>query len=92
MRVLQRLLGRIEWTRGNARRFQFLQGLGGGALGRPLRHPLGGALPGCPASHGCVRLPFDFAARLFDATAMGMQVIVAPTDAERFNACVASTG
>jgi len=41
----------------------------------------GGVLPGHPASHGCVRLPFDFAARLFDATAMGMRVIVAPTDA-----------
>ncbi len=40
----------------------------------------GGALPGYPASHGCVRMPFDFAARLFDATAMGMRVIVAPTD------------
>ena len=40
----------------------------------------GGVLPGYPASHGCVRLPFDFAARLFDATAMGMRVIVAPTD------------
>jgi hypothetical protein len=32
----------------------------------------GGALPGYPASHGCVRMPYDFAARLFDATAMGM--------------------
>jgi lipoprotein-anchoring transpeptidase ErfK/SrfK len=31
----------------------------------------GGVLPGYPASHGCVRMPFDFAARLFDATAMG---------------------
>src|SRR6202047_2466240 len=40
----------------------------------------GGVLPGHPASHGCIRLPFDFAARLFDATAMGMRVIVAPTD------------
>ncbi|MFL6790460.1 MAG: L,D-transpeptidase family protein [Bradyrhizobium sp.] len=40
----------------------------------------GGALPGYPASHGCVRMPFDFAARLFDATATGMRVIVAPTD------------
>src|SRR5258707_14598119 len=40
----------------------------------------GGALPGYPASHGCVRMPFDFAARLFDATAMGMRVIVAPND------------
>src|SRR6185436_12868877 len=40
----------------------------------------GGVLPGRPASHGCVRLPFDFAERLFDVTAMGMRVIVAPTD------------
>ena len=40
----------------------------------------GGVLPGHPASHGCVRLPFDFAERLFDATAMGMRVIVAPSD------------
>ncbi|XIA65181.1 L,D-transpeptidase family protein [Bradyrhizobium sp. TZ2] len=40
----------------------------------------GGVLPGYPASHGCIRLPFDFAARLFDATAMGIRVIVAPTD------------
>src|SRR6476469_2905254 len=40
----------------------------------------GGALPGYPASHGCVRMPYDFAARLFDATAMGMRVIVAPSD------------
>ena len=40
----------------------------------------GGLLPGYPASHGCVRMPFDFAARLFDATALGMRVIVAPGD------------
>ena len=40
----------------------------------------GGSLPGYPASHGCVRMPFDFAARLFDATRLGMRVIVAPTD------------
>ena len=40
----------------------------------------GGVLPGRPASHGCIRLPFDFAERLFDATAMGMRVIVAPSD------------
>ena len=39
----------------------------------------GGILPGYPASHGCVRMPFDFAAHLFDATGMGMRVIVAPT-------------
>src|SRR6185503_6337776 len=29
---------------------------------------------------GCIRLPFDFAERLFDATAVGMRVIVAPSD------------
>jgi len=40
----------------------------------------GGPLPGYPASHGCVRMPFDFAARLFDATRLGMRVIVAPGD------------
>jgi lipoprotein-anchoring transpeptidase ErfK/SrfK len=27
----------------------------------------GGPLPGHPASHGCVRMPYDFAARLFGA-------------------------
>jgi hypothetical protein len=40
----------------------------------------GGALPGYPASHGCIRMPYDFAERLFDATRLGMRVIVAPTD------------
>ena len=40
----------------------------------------GGVLPGRPASHGCIRLPFDFAEQLFDATARGMRVIVAPGD------------
>jgi hypothetical protein len=40
----------------------------------------GGPLPGYPASHGCVRMPFAFAARLFDATRLGMRVIVAPAD------------
>ena len=40
----------------------------------------GGPLPGYPASHGCVRMPFDFAARLFDDTRVGLRVIVAPTD------------
>jgi hypothetical protein len=41
----------------------------------------GGVLPGYPASHGCVRMPFDFAERLFDVTRLGMRVIVAPGDA-----------
>ena len=40
----------------------------------------GGVLPGRPASHGCVRMPFEFAAHLFDATRVGMRVIVAPHD------------
>jgi hypothetical protein len=40
----------------------------------------GGVLPGRPASHGCVRMPYDFAADLFDATRVGMRVIVAPHD------------
>src|SRR6201987_3130320 len=41
----------------------------------------GGPLPGHPASHGCIRLPYDFAAKLFDLTKLGMRVIVAPSDA-----------
>ncbi len=40
----------------------------------------GGPLPGYAASHGCVRMPFDFAAQLFDETELGMRVIVAPRD------------
>jgi hypothetical protein len=40
----------------------------------------GGLLPGYPASHGCVRMPFDFAAQLFDATRLGLRVVVAPAD------------
>jgi len=40
----------------------------------------GGPLPGYAASHGCVRMPFDFAARLFDETSLGLRVIVAPSD------------
>ena len=40
----------------------------------------GGPLPGHPASHGCIRLPYDFAAHLFELTKLGMRVIVAPSD------------
>src|SRR5262249_84704 len=40
----------------------------------------GGPLPGYAASHGCIRMPFDFAARLFDLTQLGMRVVVAPRD------------
>jgi lipoprotein-anchoring transpeptidase ErfK/SrfK len=41
----------------------------------------GGPLPGYAASHGCVRLPFGFAERLFERTRIGMRVIIAPDDA-----------
>ena len=39
-----------------------------------------GVLPGHPASHGCVRMPYDFAQHLFDKTSKGMRVIVMPRD------------
>lgn len=42
----------------------------------------GGPLPGYAASHGCVRMPFDFAAKVFDKAQLGMRVIIAPDDAE----------
>ncbi len=41
----------------------------------------GGPLPGYAASHGCVRMPFGFAERLFGKTRIGMRVIIAPNDA-----------
>ncbi|MDI1345049.1 MAG: L,D-transpeptidase family protein [Pseudolabrys sp.] len=41
----------------------------------------GGSLPGYPASHGCVRMPYDFAERRFGATKLGIRVIVAPRNA-----------
>ncbi len=40
----------------------------------------GGYLPGYPASHGCIRMPYDFAARLFGLTQLGLRVIVSPSD------------
>jgi peptidoglycan hydrolase-like protein with peptidoglycan-binding domain len=39
-----------------------------------------GKLPGYPASHGCVRLPMDFAQNLFGMTERGMHVVI--TDGE----------
>jgi hypothetical protein len=36
-----------------------------------------GQLPGYPASHGCVRLPMDFSADLFEVTHLGTPVIIA---------------
>ncbi len=41
----------------------------------------GGPLPGYAASHGCVRMPYDFAEKLFDKTEIGMRVIISPDDA-----------
>ena len=41
----------------------------------------GGPLPGYAASHGCVRMPYEFAEGLFDKTSIGMRVIIAPNDA-----------
>src|SRR4030095_3644064 len=35
-----------------------------------------GNLPGYPASHGCIRMPFDFSQLLFNATAKGGTVVV----------------
>ncbi len=35
-----------------------------------------GNLPGYPASHGCIRLPFDFSQLLFTATSKGGTVVV----------------
>ena len=42
----------------------------------------GGPLPGYAASHGCVRMPFGFADKLFDKVRIGMRVIIAPNDIE----------
>jgi lipoprotein-anchoring transpeptidase ErfK/SrfK/peptidoglycan hydrolase-like protein with peptidoglycan-binding domain len=35
-----------------------------------------GIVPGYPASHGCVRLPFSFAPKLFQITTLGENVVV----------------
>jgi hypothetical protein len=36
-----------------------------------------GVVPGRPASHGCIRLPNDFAARLWAVTKIGARVVIA---------------
>jgi hypothetical protein len=41
----------------------------------------GGPLPGYAASHGCVRMPYGFAEKLFEKTRIGMRVIISPIDA-----------
>src|SRR6516225_8763654 len=40
----------------------------------------GGPLPGYAASHGCVRMPFGFAEKLFDKVRIGTRVIISPSD------------
>jgi hypothetical protein len=42
----------------------------------------GGPLPGYAASHGCVRMPYGFAEKLFDKTWIGMRVIISPDHSE----------
>jgi hypothetical protein len=44
-----------------------------------------GPLPGYAASHGCIRLPNEFAARLWTWTKMGTRVIVAPGEVSPAN-------
>jgi hypothetical protein len=39
-----------------------------------------GALPGYPASHGCIRLPPGFAEQLFGVTKLGMRVVIMRDD------------
>jgi L,D-transpeptidase-like protein len=41
----------------------------------------GGPLPGYAASHGCIRMPYDFAEKVFDEAWIGMRVIISPQDA-----------
>ena len=41
----------------------------------------GGPLPGYAASHGCIRMPYGFAEKLYDKTQIGMRVIISPNDA-----------
>jgi len=41
----------------------------------------GGPLPGYAASHGCIRMPYGFAEKLYDKTWIGMRVIISPDDA-----------
>ena len=43
-----------------------------------------GALPGYPASHGCVRLPAAFAQTLWKTTKIGARVVIARQDAEPY--------
>jgi hypothetical protein len=37
-----------------------------------------GALPGYPASHGCIRMPSDFAVKMWNWTRIGARVVITP--------------
>ena len=39
-----------------------------------------GPLPGYPASHGCIRLPYKFAEQIFGMTKLGFRVVIARND------------
>lgn len=43
-----------------------------------------GHVPGYPASHGCIRLPYSFAPKMWRMSHMGSRVIVAPRDTEPY--------
>jgi hypothetical protein len=49
-----------------------------------------GRLPGYPASHGCVRMPYEFARKLYGATKTGLTVVV--SDEQAFSSTVAHPG
>lgn len=49
-----------------------------------------GRLPGYPASHGCVRMPYEFARLLFGETKTGLTVVV--SDEKAFPSAVAHPG
>jgi hypothetical protein len=49
-----------------------------------------GKLPGYPASHGCVRMPYEFARKLYGETKTGLTVVV--SDEEEFPSTVAHPG
>lgn len=46
-----------------------------------------GVLPGYPASHGCIRMPTNFAVKMWGWTRMGARVVIAPGELspERFS-------
>ncbi len=50
----------------------------------------GGNLPGYPASHACVRLPIEFARKLYSVTGLGTTVIV--TDGESASGATSAPG